>query len=96
MVTGLVDVLHAGVVVATHAQRLRQDQAERAPRARVSRRAPDATAGLTVTRLANGIGTVTFAWTTYIAGRLWAPRTPIDVTTVAQAGEPCLRDGRAG
>jgi hypothetical protein len=25
---GLVDILHAGVVVATHAQRLRADQAE--------------------------------------------------------------------
>ena len=79
---GLVDILHAGVVVATHAQRLRADQADRAPRARISRRARDATTGLTVTRLANGIGTVTFAGTTYTAGRHWA-RTPIDVTIVA-------------
>ena len=79
---GLVDILHAGVVVATHAQRLRADQADRAPRARVSRRARDATAGLTVTRLANGIGTVTFAGTTYTAGRRWA-HTPLDVTIVA-------------
>ncbi len=79
---GLVDILHAGVVVATHAQRLREDQADRAPRMRVSRRARDATAGLTVTRLANGIGTVTFAGTTYTAGRRWA-RTPLDVTIVA-------------
>jgi hypothetical protein len=79
---GLVDILHAGVVVATHAQRLRAGQADRAPRARISRRARDATAGLTVTRLANGTGTVTFAGTTYTAGRRWA-RTPIDVTIVA-------------
>jgi len=79
---GLVDILHAGVVVATHAQRLRADQADRAPRAQVARRARDATTGLTVTRLANGIGTVTFAGTTYTAGRRWA-RTPIDVTIVA-------------
>jgi transposase InsO family protein len=79
---GLVDILHAGVVVATHAQRLRAGQADRAPRTQVSRRARDATAGLTVTRLANGIGTVTFAGTTYTAGRRWA-RTPIDVTIVA-------------
>ena len=28
---GLVDILHAGVVVATHAQRLREDQADRLP-----------------------------------------------------------------
>jgi hypothetical protein len=53
---GLVDILHAGVVVATHAQRLREDQADRKPRARVARRARDATAGLTVTRLATGPG----------------------------------------
>ena len=79
---GLVDILHAGVVVATHAQRLRADQAGRVPRARVSRRARDATAGLTVTRLANNTGTVTFAGTTYAAGRRWA-NTSIDVTIVA-------------
>jgi transposase InsO family protein len=79
---GLVDILHAGVVVATHAQRLRQDQADRVPRAQVTRRARDATAGLTVTRLANAIGTVTFAGASYTCGRRWA-RTPIDVTIVA-------------
>ena len=66
---GLVDIVHAGVVVATHAQRFRQDQAGRAPRARVSRRARDATAGLTVTRLANGNGVVSFAGTDYQCGR---------------------------
>jgi hypothetical protein len=42
---GLVDILHAGVVVATHAQRTREDQADRLPRAPVARRARDATAG---------------------------------------------------
>jgi len=46
---GLVDILHAGVVIATHAQRFREDQADRAPRARITRRARDATVGLTVT-----------------------------------------------
>jgi transposase InsO family protein len=79
---GLVDILHAGVVIATHAQRLRADQADRAPRARVARRARDATAGMTVTRLANGIGVVTFAGTTYSCGRRWA-RTPVEVSIVA-------------
>jgi transposase InsO family protein len=79
---GLVDILHAGVVVATHAQRLRADQAGRVPRARVSRRARDATAGLTVTRLASNTGAVTFAGTTYAAGRRWA-NASIDVTIVA-------------
>lgn len=79
---GLVEILHAGVVVATHAQRLRADQADRAPRARVSRRARDATAGLMVTRLADGAGVVSFAGTGYQAGRMWA-RTPLDVAIVA-------------
>jgi hypothetical protein len=79
---GLVDILHAGVVVATHAQRLREDHADRVPRMRVSRRARDATAGLTVTRLANNTGVITFADKTYPAGRRWA-HASIDVTIVA-------------
>ena len=66
---GLVDILHAGVVVATHAQRLRADQSDRAPRARVARKSRDATKGLSVTRLANHDGQITFAGTTYRAGR---------------------------
>ena len=52
------------------------------PRVRVARRARDVTAGLTVTRLANGTGVVTFAGTTYPARRGWA-RTFIDVSIVA-------------
>ena len=79
---GLVDILHAGVVVATHAQRFRADQADRAPRTRISRRARDATTGLTVTRLANNTGVITFADKTYPAGRRWA-HASIDVTIVA-------------
>jgi hypothetical protein len=79
---GLVDILHAGVVVATHVQRLREDQADRAPCAKVARKTRDATKGLTVTRLANHDGQITFAGTTYRAGRMWA-RNFIDVTIVA-------------
>jgi transposase InsO family protein len=89
---GLVDVLHAGVVVATHAQRIRGDQADRAPRAPVARRARDATAGLTVTRLADAAGVVSFAGTPYAAGRRWA-RTPIDVSIVA-ASVQLSKDGQ--
>ena len=40
MTGGLVEILHAGVVVATHAQRLRADQADRAPRAPVAAAGP--------------------------------------------------------
>jgi transposase InsO family protein len=89
---GLVEILHAGVLVATHAQRLRADQAGRAPRARVARRARDATAGLTVTRLADGAGVVSFAGTPYACGRRWA-RTAIDVSIVAGSVQ-LAKDGK--
>ncbi len=79
---GLVEVLHAGVLVATHAQRLKPDQADRRPRAPVQQRARDATTGLTVTRLADGSGTVSFAGAAYSCGRAWA-RQSIAVTIVA-------------
>ena len=89
---GLVDIVHAGVVIATHAQRFRPDQADRAPRARITRRARDATAGLTVTRLANVNGVVSFAGTDYQAGRRWA-RQSIDVSIVAGSVQ-LSRDGK--
>ncbi len=89
---GLVDILHAGVVIATHAQRLRGDQADRAPRATVQRRVRDATTGLTVTRLADGAGVVSFAGTPYAAGRMWA-RQAIDVSIVA-ASVQLSKDGK--
>jgi hypothetical protein len=89
---GLVDIVHAGVVVATHAQRFREDQADRAPRARITRRARDATAGLTVTRLANGTGVVSFAGSDYQCGRRWA-RQSIDVSIVAGSVQ-LAKDGK--
>jgi transposase InsO family protein len=89
---GLVDILHAGVVVATHVQRIRQDQADRAPRAQVARRARDATTGLTVTRLADGAGVVSFAGTAYACGRMWA-RQAIDVS-IAAASVQLSKDGK--
>ena len=79
---GLVEVLHGGVLVATHAQRLRADQLDRAPRRPVQARARDATTGLTVTRLADGTGAVSFAGTSYACGRRWA-RASVQVAIVA-------------
>ncbi len=79
---GLVEVVHAGVLVATHAQRFKPDQADRAPRAQVQRRARDATTGLSVTRLADNSGVVSFAGAAYGCGRGWA-RQSIEVTIVA-------------
>ena len=80
---GLVEVLHAGVLIATHAQRLRPDQADRAPRTvPAQRRARDATTGMSVTRLADNSGNVSFAGVAYGCGRAWA-RQPVDVAIVA-------------
>ncbi|PZS28386.1 MAG: IS481 family transposase [Pseudonocardiales bacterium] len=85
VVAGVVEIWHHGVLVASHAQRLRADQLDRLQRperAPLTRRARDATAGLTVTRIADGDGVVSFAATPYRAGRAWA-RCNIDVTIVA-------------
>jgi hypothetical protein len=83
---GLVEILHAGVLVATHVQRLNDDQRDRVesrhPRAQVQQRVREPTTGLTVTRKADGGGTICFAGTPYRAGRAWA-RASIDVTIVA-------------
>jgi len=89
---GLVDIVHAGVVIATHVQRLREDQADRKPPAVAQRRARDATAGLSVTRLADGAGVVSFAGAPYTCGRRWA-RQAIDVTIVAGSVQ-LSRDGK--
>jgi transposase InsO family protein len=85
VIGGLVEIWHHGVLVASHVQRLRADQLdrlERPERTTVARRAREATAGLTVTRIADGNGAVSFAGTMYRAGRAWA-RQPIDVAIVA-------------
>ncbi len=57
---GLVEIFHAGVLVATHAQRLKPDQVDRVtrPRLPVQRRAREATVGLTVTRIVDGSGSI--------------------------------------
>ena len=79
---GLVQILHAGVLVATHAQRLPVDQRDRVPRRPTQQRARDATAGLTVVRMADAGGAVSFAGTAYACGRRWA-RATIEVSIVA-------------
>ena len=81
---GLVEVFHAGVLVASHAQRLKPDQVDRVvrPRLPVQRRARDATVGLMVTRVVDSSGSVSFAGTAYRCGRRWA-RQSVDVAIVA-------------
>jgi transposase InsO family protein len=78
---GLVEILHAGVLVATHAQRLSADQADRLPRKPTVARARDATTGMTVTRLADAAGAVSFAGASYAAGRRFA-RQQVEVSIV--------------
>ncbi len=77
---GLVEILHRGVLVATHVQRQRPQDKRPSPRPRVAR-ARSATTGPTVTRIADASGTVSFAGSSYRAGRAWARRS-VDVAIV--------------
>jgi len=78
-------------VIATHAQRFRADQADRAPRTQVAPRARDATAGLTVTWLADAAGVVSFAASLYACGTVGP--TAIDVSLVAESVQ-LSKDGK--
>jgi hypothetical protein len=78
---GLVEILHAGVLVATHAQRLRPRDPKPAGRAPKAGRVRAATTGLAVTRIAGAHGAVSFAGASYRAGRSWA-RSQIRVTII--------------
>ncbi len=82
VVDGVVGIWHAGVLVATHAQRLKPAQADRVTRVPTQRRARDATAGVTVTRMADNTGAVSFAGAMNQAGRAWRGRS-LEVSIVA-------------
>lgn len=62
--------------------RTAQSDTVRRQRQTLARRARDLTAGLTVTRRADGGGVVSFAGTPYACGRRWA-RAAVDVSIVA-------------
>jgi len=76
---GLVEVLYQGTVIATHAQRRRPEDPD--PRSPRRARARSATSGITVTRMADHSGTVSFAGASYRAGRAWA-RSSVEVAIV--------------
>jgi transposase InsO family protein len=78
---GLVEVLHAGVLVATHVQRLRATDPRPVGRAPKAGRARAATSGPAVTRIADANGAVSFAGASYRAGRSWA-RSQVQVAIV--------------
>jgi transposase InsO family protein len=79
---GLVEIIHQGVVVATHAER-RRDGAEgtstRAPRAG---RARPASSGMSVVRSVDSSGSISFAGAPYRVGRSWGGRS-VEVAIVA-------------
>jgi transposase InsO family protein len=80
--SGLVEILHAGVLVATHAERRRPDKESAPQRAPRSGRSRPPTAGMTVTRRVDQGGSVSFAGAGYRVGRSWA-RQVVDVAIVA-------------
>ena len=94
--TGNVERLHktmrAGFFTRVDRARAASTAAAGERAAGVSRWARDPTAGLTVTRLADGAGVVSFAGPPYACGRRWA-RTAIDVTIVAGSVQ-LSRDGK--
>jgi transposase InsO family protein len=79
---GLVEIVHAGVLVATQVQHRRSDPhgLERQPV--TQRRARRPSVGPSVVRVADANGAVSFAGATYRAGRAWARRS-IEVSLVA-------------
>ena len=88
---GVVEIVHAGVVVATHAQRLRPTDPRPVGRAPRAGRARSATAGPAVTRIADANGAVSFAGATYRAGRAWA-RSQIQVAIVGASVQLSVDD----
>jgi hypothetical protein len=84
---GLVEILHAGVLVATHVQRVKADHKDRAVtttsrRVTQQRRARPPSTGLVVTRIVDSSGSVSFAGTAYRCGMRWA-RQAVQVSIVA-------------
>jgi hypothetical protein len=80
--SGLVEILHAGVLVATHAERRRADKGSKPQRAPRSGRSRPPTSGMTVTRRVDQGGSISFAGAGYRVGRSWA-RQIVDVAIVA-------------
>src|SRR5277367_5836021 len=80
--SGLVEILHAGVLVATHAERRRADKGPAPQRAQRSGRSRPPTSGMTVTRRVDQGGSISFAGAGYRVGRSWA-RQLVDVAIVA-------------
>jgi hypothetical protein len=78
---GLVEILHQGVLVATHAER-RRDGAKAASTAPKAGRSRPPSSGMSVVRAVDSGGSVSFAGASYRVGRSWRGRS-VDVAIVA-------------
>lgn len=88
---GLVEVVHQGVLIATHVQRGKETL--RPDRALPARTARKPTSGLSVTRKADANGHVSFAGVSYTAGRAWRGQ-PIQVAIVAGSVQLSSPEGK--
>ncbi len=79
---GLVEILHKGVLVATHAERRRDRVTPAKTRTPRAGRARPASAGLSVTRVVDTGGSISFAGAGYRVGRSWRGRS-VEVAIVA-------------
>jgi hypothetical protein len=79
--SGLVEILHRGVLVATHAER-RIEGAKATTRTPRAGRARPASSGLSVTRAVDTSGSISFAGAPYRVGRSWGGRS-VEVAIVA-------------
>jgi transposase InsO family protein len=81
---GLVEILHAGVLVATHAERRKEDGKPVTPSTQRSGRSRPATSGMVVVRSVDSGGSISFAGASYRVGRSWGGSS-VEVAIVASA-----------
>jgi transposase InsO family protein len=79
---GLVEILHSGVLVATHAERGRAEKTSRPQRSVRQGRSRPPTTGMSVKRVVDRGGSVSFAGASYRVGRSWGQR-QVEVAIVA-------------
>jgi hypothetical protein len=79
---GLVEVLHKGVLVATHAERRREGATTTSTRTPRAGRARPASSGMSVRRVVDTGGSISFAAAAYRVGRSWRGRS-VEVAIVA-------------
>jgi hypothetical protein len=92
---GMIEILHAGVLVASHVERRRPEargRIDRSPRQGHSR---PATSGMAVIRVVDTSGSVSFAGGGYRGGRSWGRR-QVEVAIVAGSVQISCGSGESG